>query len=320
MEKVIASIKKNKRFLITTHTSPEGDALGSALAFYSLVRRLGKKAVIINDDSLPDSYDFLPDLNKIRRFDGKKIKFDCFVALDCSCLSRCGRVYKLNYPAKPVINIDHHISNEKFGDVNWIEPHLSSCSEMVYRLYKRMKVPFDKDTALFLYVGILTDTGSFRYSNTMSPTHRAISELLEYKIDVAGVYKHIYEDIPFRDVKLLAAILPLMRRSTDGKIVWLQVGRKMLKNTRFSFDLSEHILSFARAVKDMRVAALFKENLGTRREIRVNLRSDGRVDVNKIARFFGGGGHRTASGITISGTLNQVRRKVLSKIEEAVKK
>lgn len=321
LKKVIECIKRNKNFLITSHTNPEGDALGSELAFHSLLKKLGKHATIINEDDLPYGYDFLLGKNIIKKFKQnlKGIKFDCFVVLDCSDLKRTGEVYRINTENKPILNIDHHISNQRFGDINWVEPSVSSCSEMIYKLYKKLHLSLDKAVAICLYTGILSDTGSFRYSNTASFTHQAVSELLKYNFNIPQIYKNIYENIPFEDMKLLSKILPNMRREAGGKIVWFQVKRDMLKNKRLSFDLSEHILSFGRAIKDVEVAVLFKENLGVRDEIRVNFRSQGKVDVNRIASFFGGGGHKTASGATVHGKIEQVRRRILAKIRKSLK-
>lgn len=321
LKKVVACVKKYNNFLITSHTNLEGDALGSELAFYKLLRKLGKRATIINEDDLPYGYDFLPGKNIIKKFKQnlKGIKFDCFAVLDCSDLKRTGEVYRLNIENKPILNIDHHISNQRFGDINWIEVSISSCSEMIYKLFKKLRLPLDRDAAIALYTGMLSDTGSFRYSNTTSFTHRAISELLKYNFNSPQIYKNIYENIPFEDAKLLTKILPNMRRDTGGKIVWFQLARNMLRNKRLSFDLSEHILSFGRAIKDVEVIVLFKENLGVKDEIRVNFRSQGKVDVNRVAAFFGGGGHKTASGATIHGKLKQVRKRVLVKIRETLK-
>lgn len=318
LKKVVASLRKNKSFLITTHTNMEGDALGSELAFYGILKKLGKKATIVNEDALPYGYEFLPNTDKIIKYKDnlKEIKFDCFVALDCSDLNRTGEVYRLNSQQKPILNIDHHISNQKFGDINWVESRASSCSEMIYKLYQALRLPIDKDTAILLYTGILTDTGSFRYSNVTSFTHKAISELLKFNLDIPKIYKSVYEDIPFEDMKLLAKILPAMKRDAGGRIIWFQIKHNMLRNKKLSFDLSEHILTFGRAIKGVEVVALFKENLGVKNEIRVNFRSQGKVDVNKIAQFFGGGGHKTASGATVRGKLDDVRRRVLAKIKE----
>jgi phosphoesterase RecJ-like protein len=322
IKKAVACIKKYNNFLITAHTNLEGDALGSELAFCGLLKKMGKRAVIINEDDLPYGYDFLPGTKNIKKFKNnlkKQVRFDCFAALDCSDLGRTGEVYRLNADKKPVLNIDHHIGNQRFGDVNWVEPQASSCSEMIYKLYKKIRIPLDRDAAVLLYVGILTDTGSFRYSNTTSFTHKAVSELLKHVFDIPQIYKNIYENIPFSDMKLLSKILPQIRCCASGKIAWLQIERGILKDKKSSFDLTEHILGFARAIKDVEVVALFKENLGAKGKIRVNLRSQGNADVNRIASFFGGGGHRTASGATVSGRIDDVRRKVLAKIRQSLK-
>lgn len=321
IEKVVACIKRHNNFLITSHTNLEGDALGSELAFYALLKKLGKAAAIINEDSLPDEYNFLPQKSSINKFrrNTKAIEFDCFVALDCSDLKRTGEVYKLNLGNSPILNIDHHISNKKFGGINWIEPYASSCCEMIYKLYKRLRIPFDRNSAIFLYAGLLSDTGSFHYPNTTSLTHKAVSELLKYKLDIQEIYKNIYENIPLQDMKWLTKILPQMKCESGGKIAWFQLKRNTLKNKKLSFDLTEHILGFARAVKGVEAAVLFKENLGVKDEVRVNFRSQGKIDVNRIAQFFGGGGHKTASGATIKGNIDTIRKKVLTKIKEDLK-
>jgi len=320
LKKVIECIRRNNNFVITAHTNLEGDALGSELAFYFLLKALGKRAIIINDDSLPYGYDFLPGVNKIIKYKDnlKGIKFDCFVLLDCSGMKRCGEVYRLNRENKPVLNIDHHISNDNFGDVNWVEPHTSSCCEMIYKIYKKIPVPITKASALCLYTGILTDTGSFRYSNTSSFVHKAVAELIGYGLNPAEIYNNIYARVPYQDMKLLASILPKMNLCANAKVVWFTVTRRALKNRKLSFDLSESILNFGRSIKDVEVVALFKENMGLKNEIRINFRSQGKVDVNKIASYFGGGGHRTASACTMRASLSEARRRVLKKIEEVI--
>jgi len=318
--KVSAAIRKHKSFLITTHTSPEGDALGSELGLYFLLKKMNKQAFIVNQDPLPRELSFLPGADCIKLYkEIKNISFDCMVALDCSHLSRAGEVYKLNRKRRPVINIDHHISNNNFGDYNWVEPHLSSASEMVYLLYKEMGVAFDKKSALSLYVGIMTDTGSFRYSNTSELTHRAAAEFMRLGLDINMVYRDIYENVSFPDMQLLIKILSGVVRAKNGKVVYVSVPAGLLKHRKVSFDLSEHILGFMRAIKDAQVAVLFKENIGVKNEIRFNLRSNGSFDVNKIAQYFGGGGHKNASGCTIKGRLADIRRKVISRIIKSLK-
>ncbi len=322
LKKIIDCIRKGDNFLITSHTSPEGDALGSELAFYLLLKKLGKNAWVVNEDPVPDVYGFLPAKDVIRKFDhnAQKIKFDIFAALDCSDLKRTGDVYRLNTKNAKIINIDHHISNINFGTVNWVEPYASSASEMVYSLYKAMRMPFDSQTALLLYVGMVTDTGSFRYSNTRSSTHLAVAELLKYDIDVVQVYRNTYENIPLEDMMLLNKILPNMKVQFAGRVAWFQVNKKLLKeHIDASFDLSEHLLSFARSIKGIEVVLVFKENFDAKDEVRVNFRSQGKVDVNKVASCFGGGGHKTASGATIHGKIDNVRREVLAEVKANLK-
>lgn len=323
LKKAQEFIREHDNFLITTHTNLEGDALGSELAFGRILKKLGKRAIILDDDDLPYGYDFLSAKDEVKKFKKGKslegLKFDCLAVLDCSDLKRAGEVWTINSAKKkPVLNIDHHISNSRFADVNWVDPAASSCAEMIYRLHNKLGLDLDKDTALFLYTGILTDTGSFRYSNTTSFTHKAVSDLMRYGIDTRMIYKKIYQDVPFEDMKLLVSVLPDLRLAAGGKIAYCAIRRDLLENKKLSFDLTEHILSFSRAIKGVEVCALFKENLSRENEVRLNLRSEGKVDVNKIASFFGGGGHKTASGATVKGDIDQVRRKVLARIKEGL--
>jgi len=319
IKKIISTIKKNKSFLVTSHINPEGDALGSEVSFFMLLKKLGKEAHIVNADLTPPEHAFLPGIANIKHLKGrlKDLDFDCFAILDSSDLRRCGEVAKLA-EGKPTINIDHHISNEMFAGANWVDAKASSCSEMIYRLYKEMNMPIDKDVATLLYVGIMTDTGSFRYSNTTSKTHEIAADLIRYGLDVARLYKHAYGSVPFEDMKLLANILPTMKRASEGRVVWFELRRKMFKDKSIFFDINEHILNFARSIKGVEVAALFRENLKSKNEIRVNLRSQGNVDVNKIAGHFAGGGHRTASGCTVKGKLTDVKKRVLARIKAAL--
>jgi len=321
LNEVCANLKKYNNFLITVHTSPEGDALGSELGFYNLIKKLGKRGTMINEDKLPYGYDFLPGNQLIRLLSksSKNVDFDCFVVLDCADLKRTGDVYKLNKDNKPVLNIDHHISNRNFGDVNWVEPNASSCSEMVYKLYKKLHLSIDKDIAVALYTGIMTDTGSFRYSNTSSDTLKVASELLKFEVDVAQVYRATYENIPPADAKLLLQLLPKIEFHCQGRVAGFQIRKELFKDGKPSVDLADLALSFGRAIKGVEVVVLFKENLGEKNEVRVNLRSQGKVDVNKIAAFFGGGGHKSAAGCTLTGQIKKVAKKVIAKIRQSLK-
>ena len=317
IKKVVDCIKTHKVFLITTHQNLEGDALGSQIAFYNLLRRLGKTAIMVNQDSVPSEYAWLSGTELIKLYrHNMKLKFDCIVMLDCSDRYRCGYVADLATSGQTVLNIDHHISNDNFGDINWVLPDASSASEMVYRLYKMMRIKIDLSSALAIYVGILTDTGSFRYINTTSFTHRVAAELLKFNLDVPKIYRNIYESMSFSDVLLLPRILLTLERAASGKIIIFQMRRGFIKRMRSHSDLTENVLNFGRSIRNSEVCVLFKELPEKAGYIRVNLRSQGLVDVNLIAQFFGGGGHKTASGCSIKGSIAGVKRRVIRKIKE----
>jgi bifunctional oligoribonuclease and PAP phosphatase NrnA len=318
LRKAAECVRKNNSFVITAHLNAEGDAFGAELALFNLLKKLGKRAVIINDDPLPDEYAFMPGIKRIKRFSPalKKINFDCFAVVDCSDISRCGKVSDIYTQGKMLLNIDHHISNSYFGKVNWVEPAASSASEMIYLLFKEMRVPLDKETAKLLYVGILTDTGSFHYSNTNAGTHRVAADLLEYGLAASRIYKDAYSNLPFPQMKILGNLLTKIKCDASGRIIWLVLnnGREVLGAG--SFDLSEYLLTLMRSIKGAEVVVLFRDGYRRKGEVRVNFRSEGKADVNKVSGFFGGGGHKAASGCTIKGSLQDAERAVLRKIKE----
>ena len=315
LERVVKAIAKQNRFLITTHVNPEGDALGSELTVKVILDKLGKSSNIINEKEPPREYKFLPGINSIKKFRDLK-DFDAAIVLDCSDLGRTGKVSKLVTKDKSVINIDHHISNSYFGKVNWVDSGSSSACEMVYRLYKALKIKLNRNSALNMYVGILTDTGSFRYSNTTALTHKVVSDLLREKISVSKIYRKVYQSYSFSDMKFLASQISDFNIDKKGKIVWASISHKTLVLNKTSMDLADSILNFARAIKGVEVVLLFKAISSN--EVRVNLRSNGKVDVNRLAKIFGGGGHKTASGFTIKGDLRDVEARVLREVKTAV--
>jgi len=318
MEKVVQAIKKHKKFLITAHINPEGDAIGCQLAMKELLDKLGKTAFIVDNDPVPDHYKFLPGSkgvsNRLDRVPG----FDAAVVLDCPTLKRIGRVNELLTDDKTVINIDHHISNEKFGDVRWVDPNASSTGEMVYLLFKKFDVKLSKDAALALYIAILTDTGSFNYDNTTSRTHRIVGDLLEYGLKPADVSEDVYERRSMVDISLLGLVLATIKVNKTGEVAYLEITKKMLKTTGADAAKAEGFVNYARSIEGVKVAVIFKEDIKRPGIINVSFRSKGDADVNKIASAFGGGGHVKASGCVIVGTLSEVKAKVLAKIEETL--
>jgi len=216
---------------------------------------------------------------------------------------------------KTVINIDHHVSNENFGRYNWVDTGRSSVGEMVFELFKAFKLKVDYDDAVAMYVAIMTDTGSFKYTNTTARTHRVTAELIEAGVRPYDIYGRIYETSSLQDTSLLGEALQTLKVSDDGKIAWLWVTKEMLKKTKASLEGTEGIINFARSIEGSEIAILFRET-GTENRIKVSFRSKGNVDVNKLAGSFGGGGHATASGCTVFGKIEEVEKKVLDKAQE----
>jgi len=320
MNKVLAALKDNKRFLITAHVNLEGDSLGSQLAMKELLKGMDKDAFILDSDAVPDHYRFLPNACDVCNDLNRHIEFDVAVVLDCPTLKRTGKVGDIiKESTKTILNIDHHVSNEQFGDINWVDSNASSAGEMVYRLFKALGVPLSKEAALYLYIAILTDTGSFNYDNTSSVTHEIVSELLGYGLDPAIVSERVYENRSIADLKLLGLALSSTEVNASGEVAYLEITRDMLKSTGADIMKSEGFVNYPRSIDKVKVAILFKEDAKNRDVINISFRAKGDVDVNKIASFFGGGGHMKASGCTIKGNLADAKKKVLSKVQEILR-
>ena len=311
LSRTIDVIRKNKTFLITTHINPEADAIGSELAFSRLLKKLDKEGYIINESQIPEECKFLPGIGTIKIFPRKLGEFDCMVFLDCSEISRAGKAGELFNPEKNSLNIDHHISNTRFTKVNWVIPHASSTCEMVHQLYRELKIEIDADAALMLYSGMMVDTGSFRYNNASAKSYRVAASLIEKGVSPRFVYNRLFENSKFADIKLLSEVLSTIRHDARGRIAWANISRKILKSKFASIDLAETALSIMRAISGVELAIIFKEVKDQKGKLRINFRSQSKFDCNYLASCFGGGGHKNASGATVSGDLIEIKNKVI---------
>ena len=304
LKKIVEKINTGKSFLITAHMNLEGDALGSELAAYILLKKLKKKVVIYNNDPTPGIYKFLP-FSRVIKNTPKEDKFDVALVLDCSDVSRSGKVKDIVSKAGCIINIDHHISNTHFGDINWVEPSSSSATQMLYLLCEKFKI-MDKNIALCLYTGIFTDTGNFTYANTDSETHKIVASLMKYNLHPHKIYDIIHSECEPGDLKFIGEIISSLKFDPYRKISWAAITEWQDKN----YDLTEVIFSIMRLLKGPEVFLLFKSI--DKNKTRINFRSRGRIDVNRIAKFFGGGGHKNASGTTIEEPVAKAEKKVIS--------
>jgi len=309
------AINKFDTFLISSHINPEGDSVGSQIALAILLKKLGKKAFILNESPVPHVLGFMNGVGGILKEVPRDFDFQAAIILDCPDITRIGTVQKYITEEKTVINIDHHVSNENFGKYNWVEEKCSSVGEMVFELFKAFKVKIQYDEALAMYVAIMTDTGSFKYTNTTSRTHEIIAELMDRGVKPYDIYTRIYETTSFQDINLLSDALRTLQVTDEGKIAWLWVTKEALKKTKASLEGTEGIINFARSIEGVEIAILFRET-GTENRIKVSFRSKANVDVNKLASFFKGGGHKTASGATVFGKMEEVEKSVLKKAKE----
>ncbi|MBN2121005.1 MAG: bifunctional oligoribonuclease/PAP phosphatase NrnA [Candidatus Omnitrophica bacterium] len=311
LQKIVKTIKNNKSFLLSTHQDVEGDALGSMLAMFCLLRRLRKRVYMYHGQKVPFNYTFLPFSHLIHRMPPHE-EFDVGIILDCSDISRLGRSRNAFLKPETLINIDHHTSNTRFADLNLVEPQASSASEIVYKIYKKFFTKIAKQAALCLYTGIFTDTGYFTYSYTDSYVHRVVSELMDYGVSPTKVYHNVYSSFRIQDIAFLGKVISTLSHDRKGRMCWVKTNRW---HESVYGDLTEVIFHNLRFIRDAEVFVLFKK-VGNN-TVRVNFRSRGKVDVNKIAKFFGGGGHRSASGTSIrNSSIAVVERKVISFIKK----
>lgn len=318
IEKTIEAINRFNKFLIISHVDLEGDSIGSQFALKILLNKLGKEAIVVNEDRPPSHYDFLDIKDDIITDLDKDIDYEAIAVLDCPVIKRIGRAKKILDKDKILINIDHHISNNNFGDINWVEPDASSCGDMIYNLYKAFKIAIDYRSALFLYVAILTDTGSFAYENTSSDTHIIASELIKKGLKPDSIHQAIYENKSMPEVRLLGEALSTMKITEDKKISYMYVSKSMLDRLNLGLEVTEGFINYARSIKGVKVAIIFLEDPREKDKIQISFRSKGAVDVDRLASLFGGGGHKNASGCIAKGALKTVMEKVVDKVKNNI--
>ena len=294
---LVTLFNRYNEFALSTHINPDGDAIGSQLALYLFLTKLGKSVKMFNTDAVPRNYKFLPcwksieDINAISTYQPEVL-----IVLDASKLERIGnRLAKSLLPTHKLVNIDHHATAEAFADINLIMPSASSTSEIVYKLIKYHQTPIDKSCALCLYTGLMFDTGCFRHSNTTAETHRIAAELIEVgEFAPDEVYRNVYEQLPVAKIRLSSEILGTLQVTNDGKIASVYATQEMFEKTGAAPDAVEGIVNQIQAIAGVEVALCVSEM--TDQSAKVSLRSQGQVDVSQLAAEFKGGGHARAAG------------------------
>ncbi len=308
-QKILNLLKDNKRIGILPHIIPDGDTIGSACALQYALKSLGKEVFIIIEDDIPSNLEFIniESLIDFRLIDDESMNFDLIITMDSSDIDRLGKRIKLFDYTDDVLNIDHHKTNTNYGSYNIIDSTASACGEIIYRIIKALNININKAIATYIYVALTTDTGSFKYSNTTSTTLRIAAELLEAGIDRDYINIQLYQNNSLNKVNLLSESLSTLELYYNHRISTMYISIDMLKKSNVNTSNVDGLIEYARDIKDVEVAILFKEF--DNKELKIGLRSKGNCDVSKIAKLFGGGGHKNAAGCIFNGTIDNAKKK-----------
>lgn len=316
-KKIIKTIESHDSFLITTHINPDGDAIGSEAALRSYLEGLGKNVLIVNSSDTPDNLAFLDpdgDIHVFKRgadkdvFDG----VDAVFVLDVNNWEHLGVFGKaLRKDTRTRVCIDHHENgNEDFADVSVNDTSFAATGMMVYDLIKAMDGEVTRDIAEAIYAAIITDTGTFRFTNTDRRTFEVAADLCERGAEPYKLYRQVFANKTWGTGRLLGPVLSSVQSAADGRLAWIAATQKMFADANAAYDDSDGFVDLVRAIKGVELVLFFKEIPGGK--IKVSLRSNGRADAFAIARGFGGGGHRMASGMKVDGPFDEAIEKVVS--------
>jgi len=322
---IIEEIKKSKRILLTTHVNPDGDGLGSELALYYCFKKMGIYSKILNDSATPEEYKFLDPDGIILCYNPEKHgeilrTIDLVFTLDIGGFSRLGRLGdELSHLNLATICIDHHPENHLCCTHKIVDEESSATSCLIYELIKIIcPQSIDQNIAEAVYVGLLTDTGSFRFENTNSTVMEIAAELIKLGVKPMDVFQQVYERYTPQRMKLLGIALQKVQYESDGKLTWFTVTTADRLATGVTLDEISGFTDFVRSIKGVEVSVMFLET--DDETIRVNFRSKGKVLVNEIAIQFGGGGHYFAAGATIKGSLEAALNRILPVVRRSVEK
>jgi phosphoesterase RecJ-like protein len=302
-------ILKRRRFVLTSHVRPDGDAIGSQLAMAHALRHLGKEVRIVNRDAAPPPLQVFPGVGDIQIAERVDDPGDCVIVMESGDLSRTGVA---GLEGGFIINIDHHVGNTMFGAVNWFDLSAAACGEMVFDLVRELGVPLTHDIAVHVYVAILTDTGSFHYSNITPRTFEISRLCVEAGVDPAAVASSVFDNNSLGRLRLFGAVLSRMQLDAGGRLAMMYVDQRLAAECGGTYEDTEGLINLPLTVKELQAVVFFKE-LGPR-DWRVSMRSKGAVDINAVAREFGGGGHKNASGCSATGELPDLMRLFEQKI------
>lgn len=312
--------------ILTSHVRPDGDGIASEMALSSIMMKLGKKVAVINQDVTPEIYTWLPGTGSIIQLnsgngndggipDGRE--YDLAVLLDCSDPSRIGGVYDIIKKAKKIISIDHHMTTDPLGADSYIDTDASSIGEIIYNLVPEIDALLDRDIATCIYTSIMTDTGSFAYSNTTAEVFRIISRMMDFGADPSHCNSMVYNNRRLEHFRLLGLVLQLMELDGTGTILYVILPRDVYNQTGARDEDNEGILEILKGLRKIELIIMLRQLDDER--LKCSLRAMGGVDCNHLAKMYGGGGHLKASGFIIDGDVSTRGPSIVKRIVEEVK-
>ena len=313
LSQVVELIENKQNFAITTHIKPDGDGVGSSLGLCWLLRSLGKSAEVVVRGEIPLAYRSLPGAADIRDIEKVDKSYDAIFVIECSDLQRPGIA---GLDEQFTVNIDHHATSEHFGTVNWIDSTASAVGEMIYNLVKAIGGRVTREIAECVYMALVTDTGSFHFSNTTDRTLKVASELIKAGARPAEISEAVYNNYPWSRIELMRQVMSTVKRDESGKVASLRQTLKMREEAGAVDGDNNGFVNIPLAAREI-LACVYMREVGEN-AYRVSLRSKGDINVAKVAERWGGGGHRNAAGLRIEGNWDEKERELVEAVRDAV--
>lgn len=312
IEQILQLIDRSQTILVASHEGPDGDAIGSTLALVNMLRDMGKDVVAYNSDRAPLEYAFLPGFDTVVHELDESQTFDAGFVLDAGELRRAGSWIRER--CQTLVNIDHHPYSEDFGDIYYVDTEACATGVLIYRLLQSAEHKISSDIATCIYTAILSDTGSFRYSNANPEAFQVAGEMVGLGVDPWSIASGLYESQDLHRLRLLALALPTLRTSTCGLYASIAVTLDMYENSGANEEHTDRFINYPRSVRGVEVAIFFRQL--TKDRFKVGFRSKGNIDVGALARAMDGGGHHNAAGAELDGSLESVQRWVFDRVAE----
>jgi len=316
INRILDALAPCRTICVVGHVRPDGDCVGSQLGLTLALRDQGKTVTCWNSDPLPEKLAFLDSRKSFQR-PRRGQKFDCVIATDCASFERLGRTGDCVQNRKLLINIDHHASNTRYGDIDWISAREPSTGELIYRLLKTARWPITKPIADCLFTAVSTDTGSFQYPTTRPATYHVAGELVSRGADLARICQEVYQSFPLSRVRLTQHLYSHFHLTAQNQIAYAWLKKRDFARTGASPADTEGLIDHLRAIEPVVVACVFEELEPTLTRISLRSKSE-QVNVNDIASQFGGGGHQASAGARIPGNPLSVQRRVIAAIKSAL--